>query len=109
MLEFSQAGYWPTQYQLDLWARRERRRLARAWLAVAVRGVVDGLRAAGALIAARRRRTQPLHTLLRLDDRTLADIGVTRGEIEFAFGGTLRGLRMPRRPVATTHPSPPHS
>jgi uncharacterized protein YjiS (DUF1127 family) len=41
------------------------------------------MRLARRLAAVGRRRTAIL-TLQRLDDRTLADIGVSRGEIEFA-------------------------
>jgi uncharacterized protein YjiS (DUF1127 family) len=52
------------------------------------------VRLARRLAAVARRRTAIL-TLQRLDDRTLADIGVSRGEIEFAVrsGAAARNPR----------------
>jgi len=64
------------------------------WLRVAVRSarVLHGL-------AARRCLRRAIRELHALDDRTLADIGVTRGEIESVVreGLPLRPLRKPRR------------
>jgi len=50
-------------------------------------------------LAARRCLRRAIRELHRLDDRTLADIGVTRGEIESAVreGLPMRPLRKPRR------------
>ena len=96
MLEFSQSGYWPSQYQLDLWARRERGVIATAWLHRTRCGVADWVHATAELIAAERARVTTLRALLVLDDRALADIGMTRGEVEFALrGAELRGLYVP--------------
>jgi uncharacterized protein YjiS (DUF1127 family) len=50
-------------------------------------------------LAARRCLRRAIRELHQLDDRTLADIGVTRGEIESAVreGLPMRPLRKPRR------------
>ena len=50
-------------------------------------------------LAARRCLRRAIRDLHRLDDRTLRDIGVTRGEIESAVreGLPMRPLRNPRR------------
>jgi uncharacterized protein YjiS (DUF1127 family) len=50
-------------------------------------------------LAARRCLRRAIRELHQLDDRTLADIGVTRGEIESVVreGLPLRPLRKPRR------------
>ena len=59
-----------------------------AWMHLMAQNGVDGVRAAAFLCSVRRRRTHVLRTLLRLDDRRLAGIGLTRGELEFAFDGS---------------------
>jgi uncharacterized protein YjiS (DUF1127 family) len=50
-------------------------------------------------LAARRCLRRAIRELHQLDERTLADIGVTRGEIELAVreGLPMRPLRKPRR------------
>lgn len=53
-------------------------------------------------LAAEGRRRRPVHQLQRFDDRTLADIGVTRGEIEFV----VRNGRPPRLVQTTKAPRP---
>jgi len=88
----------------DQWERRRQRiiRRAEAARARALRGLVDavlrGLRtAAWAAFAAagnwwrayirRRERNAAVRELRALDDRTLKDIGITRGEIEWVVDG----------------------
>ncbi len=42
-------------------------------------------------LAAERRRRRATHALQQFDDRTLADMGLTRGEIELAVRGHCPG------------------
>jgi len=78
-------------FELERQARIERNRMIQAGVRMAVEAtakwlrmlVLRGKRRAQAFAAERRRR-RDIHELQRLDDRTLQDIGVRRGEIESA-------------------------
>lgn len=98
MLPFSKSGRWPSEYEIELWARAQRRRLLKACLRRASGRIADLARTASDWLAARKRQLDIRRRLLAMDDRLLADIGLTRGEIEFAWGG--RRAPDPRRPSA---------
>jgi uncharacterized protein YjiS (DUF1127 family) len=93
MLDLARSAYWPSQYQLHLWARRQRSLAAAGWMRGVASAIVASSGATVALIAASLRRAEGRRRLLALEDRMLADIGLTRGEIESAVNGTLRRLR----------------
>src|SRR5262245_4201435 len=81
---------WEISRELRHRVHLERRDAIRRLAGSALRGTAQGLRTAflwsvrlvRRLVAEQRRR-RDLHRLYQFDDRALADIGVTRGELEF--------------------------
>jgi uncharacterized protein YjiS (DUF1127 family) len=79
----------PTAYELQRQARREQARMINAFVVSAARKLADwliapvrnGAKVAHA-VAAEWRLRQDIRTLRQFGDRTLRDMGLTRGEIE---------------------------
>jgi uncharacterized protein YjiS (DUF1127 family) len=77
-------------YEIERYARRERGRILGAWMRDMARNCADWIRELareGARLARKRVAEQRRHSAIRvlhsLDDRILADMGISRGEIEF--------------------------
>jgi uncharacterized protein YjiS (DUF1127 family) len=79
-------------------ARRERSDAITAFFAAIGRGLVPSLRAATRGFRRWRQRQRAIRDLQVLDDRTLKDIGVSRGEIGSVVGDLMAGR--PRRGAA---------
>ncbi len=85
MLEFPKSGRWPSEHEIYMWARDQRRIRTRAWLRRSFARMCAVLCAASTGIAERRRRLEVRRRLLAMDERLLADIGLERRDIEFLF------------------------
>ena len=101
MFEPETSALRPSSYELQLRAHRDRNLLMNALLRHALRKLAAGVRRfareserlARNLTAEWRLRRQ-MHALERLDDRTLTDFGLVRGDIEYV----VRSKR-PRRAI----------
>jgi uncharacterized protein YjiS (DUF1127 family) len=102
-------------YEIECYARRERGRLIGAWLqdmarhgAQWVRGLARQLARLARRRAVERQRQSAVHALNSLDDRILADMGISRGEIEFVVrhGRALDFSRLLRRWQRIDSPAP---
>jgi uncharacterized protein YjiS (DUF1127 family) len=84
------------EMHFDLLYRRERSLFIRACLARVARRLAQRIEAAAHRRAAKVLRQETTRRLRMLDDRMLADIGLTRGEIAFTSrGDELRSLHIP--------------
>jgi len=93
-------------YEIERAARRERGRVAGMWLLDIARKSAqwihelarEGFRLARRHVAEQRRRSA-IRVLHGLDDRILADMGISRGEIEFVVrnGRPAYAMRLLRR------------
>jgi len=97
MTENIEPTRWPSSHEVDRLARAERNRALRAFgrdvlhkLSAMLRATTFAVARAIRKLAAAERRRGAMRALQELDDRTLADIGVPRSEIEYA----VRGLRL---------------
>lgn len=101
MIEFSQRDPWPLEYKVRLWVRREQSRRAIAWLRRVAHRISARMRASAELTAHKKQLAETLQGLQMLDDRMLADIGLARGQVEFALrSGARRGVHVRRAIVA---------
>ena len=74
-------------------ARSKRSRHLVRLVRFAGKRVVRGVRILGGRIAQARRDRREIEMLLAADDRLLSDIGVTRADVSFAFGGGRKRSR----------------
>ena len=88
---------WPSSFEVDRFARHERNRALQVFgrdvmhkLSAMLRATSFAIARAIRKLAAAERRRGAIRALQELDDRTLADIGVPRSEIEYA----VRGMRL---------------
>ncbi len=79
------------------------------WIGLAT--VIDAVRSAAAAMVRWHKRRTAIHQLMALDDHTLKDIGVCRGDIYSVVderlehsGGEARPTSTPPRPVGTPLP-----
>jgi uncharacterized protein YjiS (DUF1127 family) len=95
-----------SSHELHRQAAIERNLVIQAYMRTAMRAAAKWLRALvlrgrqfARRVAAERRWRRDVRELQRLDDRVLKDIGLCRGQIEFAVrnGLPLRASRKPRR------------
>ena len=96
----------PSFYEIERQAQHERSIVINALMQATARGFATWLRVIGRVGGRVLRRLvadgvwrSRIRALQRLDDRVLADIGVPRGEIEFAVRGgrPLRAIRKMQR------------
>jgi uncharacterized protein YjiS (DUF1127 family) len=93
-------------YEIERFARRERGRFLGVWMRDMARKCAqwirelarEGVRLARRHVAEQRRRSA-IRVLHGLDDRILADMGISRGEIEFVVrnGRPVYAVRLLRR------------
>ncbi len=81
------------------------------WIGRGLATVIDAVRSAAARITRWHKRRPAIRQLMALDDRTLQDIGVCRGDIHSVVderlehsGGEARPTSNPPRPVGTPLP-----
>jgi uncharacterized protein YjiS (DUF1127 family) len=104
MFEIADPPRQPSSFEIERAVRRARNLAIGAAIGRAASGVAGWLRFAvrrsarlARYWAAERLRRKAVRALDQLDDRTLADIGVRRCEIEFAVRHGLPGRPIPRR------------
>jgi uncharacterized protein YjiS (DUF1127 family) len=93
-------------YEIECFARRERNSILGAWMRDMARKcaqwirelALEGVRLARRRVAEQRRQSA-IRVLHSLDDRILADMGISRGEIEFVVrnGRPFTAARLLRR------------
>jgi uncharacterized protein YjiS (DUF1127 family) len=105
MFEMANPRRQPSSFEIERQARRERSLSINACIRGVTRTLAEWLRVVARRSArfarhwaAERLRRNAVRALDQLDDRTLADIGVRRCEIEFAVRNGLPGRPTPKRP-----------